>query len=205
MPHPCHFNGDKLDGALKYLYNTHTSENYPKFVSASCSSHHYTYIPENAIDFNETTIWHPAYPNDGPGDYVQIDLLHHFLIIEAYTIQTSNLPPDSAHPKDWAFSASFDNKTWSEEFRYIDSDEQMNGNLKKLVVPVSLNGKYKHFRIIVTGNSYSPEEDKQPRMDVNQIELFGTLYQDSEHVNLTCKIKRTIFLSPAIFLFCILY
>ena len=195
MPIQFHFDGDKLNGTLYYLF-TKYGNNYNGYVNATCSSYYSNFIPYNAIDFDQKTIWHPTYEDNLPGEYVQINLLKNFMTLEGYTIQTSNNPVGSSHPRDWAFSASEDNQHWTKEYRYIDTEGYMNYNLRKLTLPVSIQGKYKHFRFIVTGPSHNPQKDDyRIRMDVNQIELFGVLYNDNEHISLfiTCSLKHNNF------------
>ena len=185
MPVKCYFNGDHLDGVFHNLF-TSNQDNYQNIVQASASSTRNGYDPKFAVDFNSETIWHPncdQYPD--PGQYIQIDLQGYYVTLEAYAIQTSNLGAGSAHPRDWSFSASYDKVSWSQQFQYIDEDQQMNNNLRKLVIPVHLPGKYKHFRITVTGESHTTSNsDPKSRMDVNQIELFGVLYHDYERMEL---------------------
>ena len=209
MPLPFHFEEDKLNGVLKYLYTQYKdSDTYFNYVKATSTSHYKDYLAENAIDFDENTIWHPFYPNGGKiGDYIQIDLIKHYMTIESYTIQTSGNKADAAHPREWAFEASTNNITWTKEYHYLDIEGFMNNNLRKLTIPIFLYGKYKHFRVIVKGNSHSSTNPEyEPRMDVNQIELFGVLYKDQEKLLLTCNFKtNNIFISLLLFIiFCLL-
>ena len=128
MPHQCFFNGDKLDGVLHFLYTSYPND-YFSLVTVSSTSHHGNFVPDNAIDFDESKYWHPEYPRD-PGEYLQVDLVNHFVTLQAYSIQTSNLNPNEAHPKHWAFSASYNNESWTEPFEYVDEEGQMNSNLR---------------------------------------------------------------------------
>ena len=177
MPVALSYTDNQLGGVLNYLHTKYESQ-YWNLVTASDSSHIKDFYPSKAVDFKNDTIWHPNYPCTKLGEYVQFDLLHHFVILEAYTLQTSQVGETGAHPRDWAFSASYDNNTWSEPLRYIDEEGVMANSLRMITLPVDLAGKYKHFRITITGYPHGSYSD--PRMDVNQIELFGVLYSDNE-------------------------
>ena len=201
MPIKCFFTGDKLKGALYFLYNTY-SDQYSQIVKASgeCYS---VLVPENAIDFNPSTIWHSKVTNQ-TGEYLQIDLKGYYMTLDAYSIQTSNLSPGNAHPKHWGFEASFDGISYSKRLDYVDEEGQMNSNSRIIILPVELPGKYKHFRLSVQGESHSTNDaTTKIRMDISQIEFFGTLYKDSENLRNMCTSNQRIHRS-LIFWYCLL-
>ena len=167
------FRGSNTLGILEYLHDTYKND-YSNYVFADGSS---SYSKSNdfmhAIDFNTGTYW-ICKKNSELGQYISIHFPKNMIEIKGYFIQTSYYAAGACHPKQWTFDASNDNISWVHSKETIDENSKMNGNYNWMYVPYN-KGIFQHFRITVTGKSYC-SGDFENGMDVNQIELFGTLY-----------------------------
>ena len=89
------------------------------------------------------------------------------------------------HPRHWAFSVSKDDINYVNNTAYDDKNNYMNNNLKTLYVPYQ-SQQVRFFRITITGAAYCGAIN---RIDLNQVELYGTLYKNIFR-DITCKCKR---------------
>ena len=179
------YNSDTpTQGILWHLYNNNNGIPYSNLVLAKSSSHYSAdYIPEYAIDFNDDKYWHAA-ANKQLGEYITIISLYK-IKLKGYLIKTSKYGANSCHPRYWSFATSVDGIHYVKNISFEDKTGQMNSNSRYQYVPYS-SQKVQFFRIYVTGLSYGNVN----RFDLNQVELFGTLYKGSAFCNdHTCKTR----------------
>ena len=167
------YTGQNLNGILKFIYDTNNANYFDIVRTCTSSNHSDNYLPVNAINFaNDNKYWH-AKVKDKIGNYFVVYLKNYYINLEGYSIQTSNISPASGicHPKNWGFDASNDGKKWEHQANITD-DGTMNKALASRYVGWS-HGTYKYFRLMITGEQYDGKGKKS--LDLNQIELFGTL------------------------------
>ena len=165
------YNGQNQSGILNY-FHTNYNENYYEIVKAFASSTFSDHPPEKAIDFDEKTYWH-ANDYENIGNYLVVYLKNYYIKLDGYSIQTTNFTPQVGicHPKNWGFDASNNNRKWEHQVNITD-DGSMNKRLASRYIRWS-HGTYKYFRIMITGEQYDGNGKRS--IDLNQIELFGTL------------------------------
>ena len=172
-------------GILWYLYNNpqivYSSTVFTKATSEISGGHSSRY----AIDFNSNLYW-TAISGKPPGEYITISTVFP-ISLKGYLIQTSNLGPNSCHPKVWAFASSKDGINFVNNQTFEDTEGQMNDALRFQYVPFHCR-MHKFFRISVTGISYCNEN----RIDLNQAEFFGTLHENTCFCDNSKKKKKKI-------------
>ena len=177
---------------LKYLKTKYVS-NYAKYAVANASSYYTSsHLPEYAFDFTNN-IWHPAI-NKPAGEYVTLRFPYHIADIKGYSIKTSNLGSGHCHPRQWSFSVSNDEGvdsscSWHHEKNENDEDGYMNSNLREKYISFD-HGAFRRIKITITGAAHCGTGDGI-RMDLNQIELYGTLYDIRQNYSMKrrCRVK----------------
>ena len=173
-------------GILWYLYNAKDGIPYSNAVFAKSSSQcDNNYHAENVIDFNDDKYWIAAV-NAPIGEYITIISLYK-IKLKGYLIKTSNGGIGACHPRFWSFAISKDGIHYKENISFSDTTGQMNSNLRYQYVPY-VSQKVRFFRIYVNGLSYC----NAYRFDLNQVELFGTLYKGNAFFNdCSCKTRNS--------------
>ena len=165
--------GQNLNGILKHLYDTKKDSYFDIVKAYATSNDSNNFLPVNAINFvNNNKYWH-AKERENIGHYFVVYLNNYYINLEGYSIQTTNFNPASGvcHPKNWGFDASNDGKKWEHQANITD-DGTMNKALASRYIGWS-HGTYKYFRLMITGQQHDGEGKLS--IDLNQIELFGTL------------------------------
>jgi len=164
------------NGILWYLNNKYKT-NYSSFVTTgSTADYSSEYGSQNAVDFNDNKHW--TAPTSSNGAYITINVFFP-IMLKGYVIQTSNASPGCCHPQHWAFSAS-NNGVSFDAYETCDAGQEMNDRLAHKYVTFK-KGVYRSFRVHNNGLSYCNEN----RLDLNQLELFGTLYENTPYID--CK------------------
>ena len=180
------YRNNNSGGILEFLYKTYNS-NYSNLVKTYASSVKNTDIKSDGIiDFNDS-YW-ICQTSKLAGEYAIINLPFHIIDVIGYTIQTSNAGVDGCHPKQWSMSSSNNVFFWQNEIETLDNEGVMNGPRNWMYVPYR-KGKNDSFKITVTGQSYCGSANGI-RMDVNQIEFYGTLYSKEyffDHKTCNCR------------------
>ena len=158
---------NKLNGILHYIYTKHSISEYFQLVIADSSSYTPGSFPVCAIDFSDNSYWYAG--NKIAGEYLTIHFPYHIIDIEGYEIKTSSYQV-GCFPRIWSFSASTNPIIFTNADTINDIYNQMGYSFASMYVPFK-KGKYDYFRI----TSYQSYLD-DPRIDINQIELYGTLY-----------------------------
>lgn len=167
----CPYNtNDKLDGCLHYLFKRYKL-NYYKIVQATASSQANGCYANQSINFDDTNYWLSEYQSGV--QYLTIFLPYHYLSIDGYLIRSSGHEKDGCHPKQWSFAVSSDGTDFIYNETFSDTNNSMNLPYSTKDVHYQ-KGKYKYFRLYTLENYC----DQVQRIDINQIELFGTLYSD---------------------------
>ena len=160
-------------GIFWYLYNNQNIPYANAVFASSSSNHNENALPHNAIDYYNNKYW-LAEGNRPAGEYIAITTFY-VIKLKGYVIQTSDFGADACHPRYWSFATSSDGVKFNKNVSYKDTDGRMNNNLRHTYVPFT-SDKVKYFRIYVTGLSYC----NGYAFDLNQVELFGTLYNVSD-------------------------
>ena len=182
--------GDNMSGILKHFYTSNIEKYFDIVKTYTTSEHDNRYISKYAIDFDDNNYWH-AKENDKRGNYLVIYLRDYYIKLKGYSIKTSVVGPGTgtAHPKNWGFDASLDNRTWEHQENITD-DGTMNNILASRYLKWSY-GTYKYFRLMITGSQYDSYDKNS--IDLNQIELFGKLIT-LDPAPCTCQASRHSFL-----------
>ena len=163
-----------FNGAISFLHRNFRS-NYQKIVNVTASSQSATRLPSYAVDFS-INYWYVKI-----NAFIVVFFPYHAIKLDGYIVQSSNVRSNGCHPKSWYVSVSNDNNTFTDEEKYTDENEHMNHPNAFKYVPYSPTGIFNYFKLAIKEKSYCADGS-----DINQIELFGTLYTNKYQI---CSIK----------------
>ena len=165
-------------GILWHLYSNSRSFYNNLIFTNQTSRYGENYDAKYAIDFNDALYWHPGQNN--PGEHITI-MSFYYIKLKGYLVQTSNLGPSNCHPRSWYFASSNNGVNFVNKQLYDDVGDHMKNNLRYQYVPYR-SKKSRYFRLYLN-RAYCNSIYKS---DINQVELFGTLYKRSEYPDKTC-------------------
>lgn len=157
-----------LEGILWHLYKNKKIPFSKTVFTSATSELSGSLASKFAVDFNKVTYWHAA-ANKEVGEYITISIIYP-ISLTGYAIQTSTSKPNHCHPRHWAFSVSKDGMSYVNSTAYDDENGYMNNNSRIIHIPYQ-SQEVRFFRVNITGPSYCGLN----RMDVAQVELFGTI------------------------------
>ena len=186
------FKHQKNNGIFKYLYNGYLNY-YSQFtISAQYEAgHHSTY----AFDWT-TSYWYAGTSANVPEKAALAFCFNGRKVnLTGYEITTSNM---ACRPQKWNFTASNDEKEWTTP----DVISHSIGSREVYYRDYS-PGTFRCFKIVHTAY-LSHRECGSYAYDIDQIELFGTLYTDSK-TKVQCTIHLFRFNPVSFYLIFLLY
>ena len=196
------FKNEPLNGILQYFHSNYYNE-YHNYITATASNYEKNRLPSYAIDFIFDNFWFCGLDKN-VGEYITFSFPQHFVELSGFVVYTTNLSRNSCHPKHFSFSASNDNIHFVHAKNIDDESGEMFNGKGKWKYFGWRHGIFKHYRITITGEAHCGHSIGY-RMDLDQVEFFGTIIPNNELRFKTCNIiqidRITHFILVTIFLF----
>ena len=167
------FNGDPFDGIFANLSKLHGNLTENGIVQLS-SSGNISMPPNDIIDHNFNGYWYSTNQNNS---WIMFDFGSKIKIKpSSYTLRTGHFMPCVVeHLKSWVLEGSLDAKNWSELDRQKNTQD-LNGDFKYKTYHCKPVNAFRYIRLRQTSKNHHNSHF----LFLNNIELFGTLYAESQ-------------------------
>ena len=155
------FKYQQTNGILRYFF-TKKKNLYDEIVTYNSANNHASL--KTAFDFKSDTFWVPEYNSAQSETWMSFCLNFYMVKLTYYEITTSN---GGNRPTNWSFSVSKDGINYSNE--KIEEHPMEKGEIYP--VEYQTTESFRCFKY----SHHGLTSQNEPRSDITQIELFGTL------------------------------